>query len=77
MTRESWLSKVFFTRDREEGWILVFDKYGHLHHRYEGSIAQFGGPSWFKDSVIITADPGAVITLPTDAVGNGPDRRCF
>ena len=75
--RESWLSKVFFSRDREEGWIFVYDKHGRLYHRYDGPLSKLGGPWWLGKKILIMNKPEAMLELPTDAGDSRLKGVCF
>lgn len=75
--RQSWISKVFYSWDRKEGWILVYDKYGNFHHRYDGSLSPHGGPFWLGNEILINTDPGALLKLPTDAGEGGLRFACY
>ncbi|WP_153946346.1 hypothetical protein [Cupriavidus sp. U2] len=75
--RQTLTSAVISEPDFETGWILIFDKYGNLIHRWDGSLHPAGGPFWDDDAVIVGGVDGAVLPLPT-AAGNGDlARRCY
>jgi len=65
--KQTLLSFMIDRRSDAEGWMLFYDKYGNLVHRWDGDLRTDGGPWWHGNSVVILNQPQAQLRLPSDA----------
>jgi hypothetical protein len=75
--KQTLLSALFSRLGDEEGWILVYDKYGKLLHRWDGGLSGYGGPWWLGKKVVFMNEPQATLLLPTDGGDGNLDRICY
>jgi len=75
--KQSLWSAMFSQFGYEEGWVLVYDKYGNLVHRWDGDLTTQGGPFWTGNEVLILNKPEASLRLPTDAGEGDLNRICY
>ncbi|AZG13037.1 MULTISPECIES: hypothetical protein [Cupriavidus] len=75
--KESLVSSWTWRHEDREGWVLIYDKYGNLVHRWDGALNTEGGPWWFGTEVHIFNKPQATLHLPTDAGMSDFHRLCY
>ncbi|MDT6962177.1 MULTISPECIES: hypothetical protein [unclassified Cupriavidus] len=75
--RESLVSSWTSRHGDRDGWVLIYDKYGKLLHRWDGGLSSEGGPWWSGTAIHFFNEPQATLDLPTDAGRTDLVRLCY